>query len=118
MNSKGLSSIYIRLTINGRRLDQSIGRSINPALWSPEAGRVKGNNDQARQLNNNLDVLRSKVIKLGRDGQKGAPPDRDSRVQKKGLDLPAAKPYQKRRRPGDAIAHAVGIPGRRDVYPK
>ena len=40
--SKGLSPIYIRLTINGRRLDQSIGRSINPALWSPEAGRVKG----------------------------------------------------------------------------
>jgi site-specific recombinase XerD len=66
-NSKGLSPIYIRLTINGRRLDQSIGRSINPALWSPEAGRVKGNNDKAHQLNNYLDALRSKVIKLERE---------------------------------------------------
>jgi hypothetical protein len=35
-NSKGLSPIYICLTINGRRLDQSIGRSINPALWRAE----------------------------------------------------------------------------------
>jgi Arm DNA-binding domain len=66
-NSKGLTPIYIRLTINGRRLDQSIGRSINPALWSPEARRVKGSNDKAHQLNNYLDALRSKFLKLERE---------------------------------------------------
>ena len=65
--SKGLSPIYIRLTINGRRLEQSIGRFIHPPLWSPEAGRMKGNSDQARQVNQYLDTLTSKVLKLERE---------------------------------------------------
>ena len=62
--SKGLSPIYIRLTINGRRLEQSIGRSINPGLWSPSAGRVKGNNDLARQVNQYLDTLKQIGVQL------------------------------------------------------
>jgi site-specific recombinase XerD len=65
--SKGLSPIYIRLTINGRRLEQSIGRFIHPSLWSPAAGRMKGNNDHARQVNQYLDTLTSKVLKLERE---------------------------------------------------
>jgi site-specific recombinase XerD len=65
--SKGLSPIYIRLTINGHRLEQSIGRYINPAHWSPAAGRVKGNNDQARQVNQYLDTLKSKVLTIERE---------------------------------------------------
>ena len=65
--SKGLSPIYIRLTINGRRLEQSIGRFINASLWNPAAGRMKGNNDQARQVNQYLDTLTSKVLKLERE---------------------------------------------------
>jgi site-specific recombinase XerD len=65
--SKGLSPIYIRLTINGRRLEQSIGRFINPALWSPAAGRMKGNTDLARQVNQYLDTLKSKVLTLERE---------------------------------------------------
>ncbi|HXD78301.1 MAG TPA: Arm DNA-binding domain-containing protein [Puia sp.] len=65
--TKGICPIYIRLTINGRRPEQSTGRFINPSLWSPVAGRVKGNNDQARQVNQYLDTLRSKVLKLERE---------------------------------------------------
>ncbi|HVU84217.1 MAG TPA: site-specific integrase [Puia sp.] len=66
-NSTGLSPIYIRITVNGQRLDQSIQRYVASNLWSTAAGRVKGNTDQARQINLYLDTLTSKVLKLERE---------------------------------------------------
>ena len=65
--SKGLSPIYMRLTINGQRLDQSIQRYVDGGLWSAAAGRVKGNTEQARQVNAYLDTLTGKVLKLERE---------------------------------------------------
>ena len=65
--SKGLYPIYIRLTINGQRLDQSIQRYVDSGLWSAASGRVKGNTEQARQVNSYLDTLTSKVLKLERE---------------------------------------------------
>jgi hypothetical protein len=46
--SKGLVPIYIRITVNGKRLEYSIQRYIDAGQLSARAGRVKGNNDQAR----------------------------------------------------------------------
>ena len=66
-NSTGLSPIYIRITVNGQRLDQSIQRYIAGNLWSAAAGRVKGNTEQARQVNLYLDTLTGKVLKLERE---------------------------------------------------
>ena len=66
-NSTGLSPIYIRITVNGQRLDQSIQRYVAANLWSAPAGRVKGNTEQARQVNLYLDTLTSKVLKLERE---------------------------------------------------
>jgi len=65
--SKGLSPIYMRLTINGQRLDQSIQRYVDCGLWFAAAGRVKGNTEQARQVNSYLDTLTGKVLKLERE---------------------------------------------------
>jgi Arm DNA-binding domain len=65
--SKGLSPIYMRLTINGHRLEHSIQRYVEPSQWSARAGRVKGSNDQARQINFYLDTLNGKVQKLERE---------------------------------------------------
>jgi len=66
-NSTGLSPIYMRITVNGQRLDQSIQRYVVGSLWSAAAGRVKGNTEQARQINLYLDTLTSKVLKLERE---------------------------------------------------
>jgi hypothetical protein len=65
--SDGLVPLYIRITVNGRRLDQSIQRYVDPSQWSSAAGRVKGNNDQARQVNLYLDTLMTKVLRLERE---------------------------------------------------
>jgi site-specific recombinase XerD len=57
----------MRLTINGQRLDQSIQRYVDCGLWFAAAGRVKGNTEQARQVNSYLDTLTGKVLKLERE---------------------------------------------------
>ncbi len=65
--SQGLIPIYIRITINGQRLEHSIQRYVQAAQWSPAAGRMKGNNDQVRQINLYLDTLTTKVLRLERE---------------------------------------------------
>lgn len=64
---KGLSPIFIRITVNGGRIDQSIQRSVVDTQWSSAAGRVKGTNNEARQLNLYLDTLVGKVQKMERE---------------------------------------------------
>ena len=65
--SKGLAPIYIRITVNGQRLEHSIQRYVNASQWSASAGRVKGSNDQARQINLYLDTLIGKIHNLERE---------------------------------------------------
>jgi len=64
---EGLAPIYMRITVNGQRLEQSIQRLVDPAQWSAAAGRLKGNTSQARQLNLYLDTLSSKVLQMERE---------------------------------------------------
>ncbi|WP_240676129.1 site-specific integrase [Botryobacter ruber] len=68
-----LLPIYLRVTINGKRFETSTHRHITPSKWSVEAGRVKGNSEEARSINTYLDTLRSQVyayqselLKLGK----------------------------------------------------
>ncbi|HVU99307.1 MAG TPA: site-specific integrase [Puia sp.] len=65
--SGGLAPVYMRITVNGQRLEQSIQRFVDPAQWSAAAGRLKGNTTQARQLNLYLDTLSSKVLQMERE---------------------------------------------------
>jgi len=65
--SRGLIPLYIRITINGERLEQSIQRYVDSAQWSAASGRMKGNNEQARQINLYLETLNSKVLRLERE---------------------------------------------------
>ncbi|RDV17157.1 site-specific integrase [Pontibacter diazotrophicus] len=56
-----LLPIYLRVTVSGKRFEASTHRYIAPGKWSVEAGRVKGNTEEARRVNAYLDLLRSKV---------------------------------------------------------
>jgi len=66
-NSDGLAPVYLRITVNGQRLEQSVQRFVDSAQWSRAAGRLKGNTSQARQLNLYLDTLSSKVLQMERE---------------------------------------------------
>lgn len=53
--------IYMRVTIKGNRFETSTQRYITPNKWSKTAGRVNGNNEEARTINTYLVGLRTKV---------------------------------------------------------
>ena len=43
MTKGKLAPIYVRITVNGQRLEHSIQRYVEVARWSVAAGRAKGN---------------------------------------------------------------------------
>ena len=59
-SSKTLS-IYLRVTIDGERFEVSTQRYVETAKWSSSSGKVKGNTEDARTINQHLDSLRHKV---------------------------------------------------------
>ncbi|MBS1605212.1 MAG: site-specific integrase [Bacteroidetes bacterium] len=66
-NGNGLAPVYLRITVKGQRLEQSVQRFVEPAQWSRAAGRLKGNTSQTRQVNLYLDTLSSKVLQMERE---------------------------------------------------
>jgi len=63
----GKLPLYIRITVNGQRIEHGIQRYIDASQWSVAAGQMKGNGNEARQLNLYLATLTSKVLKLERE---------------------------------------------------
>ena len=60
-NKDGLIPIYMRITIDGDRFEQTTQRFITLEKWSVEGGRAKGNTEEARVINYFLDALKHKV---------------------------------------------------------
>src|SRR5436853_1116207 len=61
ITKEGLVPIYLRVTIEGKRFEQSTHRYVLPARWSVAACKAKGNSEEARALNYFLDALKQKV---------------------------------------------------------
>ncbi len=57
----GLIPIYTRITINGKRIELSTNRFVEMSKWSIEAGKMKGTSEEARSINNYLDLLKSQI---------------------------------------------------------
>lgn len=57
----GLVPIYTRITINGKRIELSTNRFVEISKWSTEAGKMKGTSEEARSINNHLDILKSQI---------------------------------------------------------
>lgn len=53
-NSKGESQIYLRLTVDGKRKETSLNRSIDPNRWDKNKQRGKGNTEAIATLNKKL----------------------------------------------------------------
>ena len=59
--------IYLIISINGHRIDQSINRYIDRTKWSAENCRLKGTTSEARLLNNHLDAINNQVYTFERE---------------------------------------------------
>jgi len=62
-----LTPIYLRITINGKRLEHAIQREIDVSEWSKIAGRMKGKTAFAKNLNAYLDTLRNRIYDIERE---------------------------------------------------
>jgi site-specific recombinase XerD len=60
-SKKGLYPIYQRITINGIRFELSTSKFVDKSKWNKEAGRIKGNSEEARLINSYLDILKNKA---------------------------------------------------------
>jgi len=50
LDSNRKLSIYLRATIDGQRFEVSTQRYVEVSKWSIEAGKMKGNTEEARSL--------------------------------------------------------------------
>jgi hypothetical protein len=57
----GLVPIYMRITIDGKRLETSTKKFVEPLRWLPKADRVKPGSEDAKTINQYLDVLKNSV---------------------------------------------------------
>ena len=64
VNAQGLAPIFQRITINGRRLENSTGKFVEPDKWHSEMSKMKGTSEEARSINGHLDNLKSKILNL------------------------------------------------------
>jgi hypothetical protein len=53
--------IYVRITVDGIRSELSIKRSIELDRWIPNAGKVKGTNEETKSINSYIDTIRIKI---------------------------------------------------------
>ena len=61
VNAQGLVPIFQRITINGKRIDNSTGKFIDPAKWHTEMSKMRGTSEEARSINGHLEYLKSKI---------------------------------------------------------
>lgn len=60
-NVDGLLPIFIRVTINGARIEFSTKRFTTSEKWSVEGNRMKGTSAESKATNSYLDTLKAKV---------------------------------------------------------
>ena len=63
INSKCEVPIQLRITINGKRLEMSTDRMVNPENWIQGGNSVKGNKEEGRVLNTYLNNLQTNLYK-------------------------------------------------------
>jgi hypothetical protein len=61
INKENLLPIYLRVTIEGIRFEVTTNRYVDQNKWSTAAGKVKGNTEEARNINSHLDILKLRV---------------------------------------------------------
>lgn len=51
------SAIYLRITVDGKRSEMSISRTISPKRWHPKKGKVIGTDREAIEINSHIDNI-------------------------------------------------------------
>ncbi|MPQ48948.1 tyrosine-type recombinase/integrase [Marinifilum sp. N1E240] len=60
----GESPIFVRITVDGQRLDISLKRSIDSNLWDANKGKCKGNSLKTKENNRYIQHMEQKLLKI------------------------------------------------------
>jgi hypothetical protein len=61
----GPMPVYLRITIDNDVKELCTSRKCDPKIWDKRAGRAKGKNEEARELNSHLNTFTLKLLKHG-----------------------------------------------------
>lgn len=61
-NNSTISTIYLRITISGKRTEISTGQMIKTLQWRIKLGKIIGNTPSAKQLNSFLEGVRARLF--------------------------------------------------------
>ncbi|RXG11238.1 site-specific recombinase XerD [Leeuwenhoekiella aestuarii] len=64
VNSLGKTSIFLRITLDGRRCEFSVHRKVHPNYWNSKTQLVLGNSAEAQEINRHLSVMKNKVYSI------------------------------------------------------
>ncbi len=64
LDKQGRAQLYLRITVNGRRSEFSLGRKVRPDKWCSSRSRVKGASEEAEAINKLIDSYVSKANKV------------------------------------------------------
>ncbi len=64
---KIVASIYARINVNGIRTEISTNRTCDPQKWNAAIGRIKGKNEDARELNVYLNTIELRIYEIHRE---------------------------------------------------
>ncbi|ARN77183.1 integrase [Nonlabens spongiae] len=62
--TNGEAGLYVRITVNGKRLDISLKRRVPLSLWDDKKKQAKGHSTKARQINEYLEEVRSRLFDI------------------------------------------------------
>jgi len=66
-NAEGLAPVYLRITVDGVRIEISSKRYVNPDRWSTNGQKLNGNNEAVKSINAYLKTLEHQVYDVHRD---------------------------------------------------
>ena len=66
MNTDGLVPVYLRITIDGARVEVSSKRYVNPVQWNTIRGKLNGTSEDVRTINTYLKTLEHEVFEVHR----------------------------------------------------
>lgn len=58
------SEIYMRITMNSKRSEMSIGRRVVPDKWNSKSQKMMGRSEIANEINSYIDVLKTKLNRI------------------------------------------------------
>ena len=66
MNAQGLIPVYLRITIDGERVEISSKRYVNPSHWNTNRQKLNGTGEDAKTINAYLKTLEHEIYEVHR----------------------------------------------------